>query len=167
MKKVLIIGSVASGKTTLAKLLSEKLNTPWYELDSVVYHQTAFERYKRTAAEQVKVIIEIDQNGDWIFEGVDRQSYQCLFDMADTIIFLDTPLWKRKIRIFIRFLKQNLRIEKCNYTPDLKMLKMMYQWTKDFENDRSKLEAKLQLLKSKVIRLYNHNVSILEQTYKK
>ena len=31
MKKVFIIGTVASGKTTLAKRLSEKINIPWYE----------------------------------------------------------------------------------------------------------------------------------------
>jgi len=160
MKKILIIGSVASGKTTLATQLSKKLNTPWYELDSIVHHKTASKRYKRTAAQQVKVIIEIDQKGDWIFEGVDRPSYQCIFEMADTIIFLDTPLWKRRIRIFNRFVKQQLGIEKCNYTSDLNMLKMMYQWTRDFENDRAKFEAKLQRFERKIIRLRNNNDTI-------
>ncbi|URN94124.1 MAG: hypothetical protein NAG76_20225 [Candidatus Pristimantibacillus lignocellulolyticus] len=162
MNKVLIIGSVASGKTTLARQLSKKLNIPWYELDSIVYHQTALERYKRSAAEQVETIIEINQNGDWIFEGVDRLSYQCLYEMADTIVFLDTPLWKRKIRIFSRFVKQQLGIEKSNYTSDLKMLRMMYQWTQGFENDRAQFEAKLQLFESKVIRLHNNNEMIMK-----
>ncbi|WP_162262889.1 EutP/PduV family microcompartment system protein, partial [Paenibacillus sp. Soil787] len=41
MKKILIIGIVASGKTTLAKRLSKKINVPWYELDSIVHHQTS------------------------------------------------------------------------------------------------------------------------------
>ncbi|AWB43897.1 hypothetical protein DCC85_06460 [Paenibacillus sp. CAA11] len=35
MKKILIIGIVASGKTTLAKQLSEALNISWYELDGI------------------------------------------------------------------------------------------------------------------------------------
>ncbi len=100
MKKVLIVGIVASGKTTLAKRLSQKMNVPWYELDDIVHPQTAAGRYKRTADEQVEVIRNIDKSGAWIFEGTDRESYQCLFDMADTIIFLDTPLWKRRVRIF-------------------------------------------------------------------
>jgi hypothetical protein len=60
---------------------------PWYELDSIVYHQTPTGRYKRTAEEQSDVIKEIDNNGAWIFEGTDRESYQCLYQMADTIIF--------------------------------------------------------------------------------
>lgn len=157
LKKVFIIGIVASGKTTLAKRLSETLKIPWYELDSIVHHRTETGRYKRTADEQIEVIKEIDKFGEWIFEGTDRPSYRCLFEMADTIIFLDTPLWKRRIRILNRFLKQNLGIEKCNYRPDIKMLKMMYKWTRDFEDSREDFESRLQLYKEKVIRLYDNN----------
>ncbi|MBY3621490.1 hypothetical protein HGO21_18310 [Acinetobacter sp. CUI P1] len=156
MIKVLIIGIVASGKTTLAKRLSNKLIIPWYELDSIVHHQTPEGRIKRSPEEQIGVIMEIDQNGSWIFEGTDRESYQCLYEMADTIIFLDTPLWKRKIRIFVRFLKQKMGIEKCHYKSDLMMLKKMYQWTQDFENHRDHFEAKLLLYQNKVIRLYDN-----------
>ncbi|WP_235550693.1 AAA family ATPase [Paenibacillus sp. Soil787] len=111
MKKILIIGIVASGKTTLAKRLSKKINVPWYELDSIVHHQTLTGRYKRTAEEQIDVLMEIDKNGTWIFEGTDRESNQCLYQMADTIIFLDTSLWKRRIRILTRFLKQNSELK--------------------------------------------------------
>ncbi|WP_375103140.1 hypothetical protein ACDZ28_25905 [Paenibacillus sp. RS8] len=156
MNKVLIIGIVASGKTTLAKRLSNQINIPWYELDAIVHHQTSEGRRKRSPEEQVAVIMEIDQDGAWIFEGTDRESYQCLYEMADTIIFLDTPLWKRKIRIFVRFLKQKMGIEKCHYKSDIRMLKKMYQWTQDFENNRYEFEAKLLLHQNKVIRLYEN-----------
>ncbi|WP_261300500.1 AAA family ATPase [Paenibacillus andongensis] len=155
MKKILIIGIVTSGKTTLAKRLSKKINVPWYELDSIVHHQTSTGRYKRTAEEQIDVLMEIDKNGTWIFEGTDRESYQCLYQMADTIIFLDTPLWKRRIRILTRFLKQKLGIEKCHYKLDFLMLKMMYKWTRDFEQNRSSFETKLKLYNDKLIRLSN------------
>lgn len=36
-KKIHIIGSVGSGKTTLARTLSSHLNIPFYELDNVVW----------------------------------------------------------------------------------------------------------------------------------
>ncbi len=156
LKKILIIGIVASGKTTLAKQLSEILHIPWYELDCIVHYKTGAVRYKRTADEQLGVIHDIDQYGEWIFEGVDRSSYRCLFDMADTILFLDPPLWKRRIRIFTRFLKQNLGIETCDYKPDLKMLSMMYTWTRDFEEHREEFESRLIMYKDKVIRLYDN-----------
>jgi len=45
--------------------------------------------------------------------------------MADKIIFLDTPLWKRRYSILLRYIKQQLLIEKCPYKSDLKMLKKM------------------------------------------
>ncbi|RAP75054.1 AAA family ATPase [Paenibacillus montanisoli] len=154
MKKIFIVGIVASGKTTLAKRLSERINVPWHELDCIVHHRTASERFKRTAAEQVEVIKEIDRNGPWILEGTDRESYrQCLFELADTIIFLDTPLWKRRIRILTRFAKQKLGMETCHYKPDLNMLRMMYKWTRDFERNRDRMEAELQRYPHKVIRL--------------
>ncbi|WP_419877405.1 AAA family ATPase [Brevibacillus centrosporus] len=153
MKKVFLIGSVASGKTTLAKRLSKKMNVPWFELDSIVHHQTPKGRCRRTPDEQLEVIMEIDKKGAWILEGTDRDSYQYLYKMADTIIFLDTPLRVRKIRILLRFLKQILGMEKCAYKPDLVMVKMMYKWTRDFEQNRGSLEAKLEQYKKKVTRL--------------
>jgi len=157
MRKVFVIGIVASGKTTLAKRLSSKIDVPWYELDCIVHHQTAEGRMKRSVEEQLEVIMDIDKNGCWIFEGTDRSSYQCLYEMADTIIFLDTPLWKRKTRILIRFIKQKLGIEKCHYKPDIKMLTMMYKWTHDFERNRAAFENKLRLYEDKVIRLSSNN----------
>ncbi|MET3942684.1 adenylate kinase family enzyme [Paenibacillus sp. PvP094] len=151
MKKILILGIVASGKTTLAKEISQKINIPWYELDTIVHHETPHGRNKRTPDEQIAVIQDIDLHGAWIFEGTDRASYRCLWDMADTIIFLDTPLWKRKMRIFLRFIKQNLGIEKSHYTSDVQMLKMMYKWTRDFERNRVDFEKRLHPYHDKLI----------------
>jgi adenylate kinase family enzyme len=71
--------------------------------------------------------------------------------MADTIIFLDTPLWKRKIRIFTRYLKQQLGIEKCEYKSDWTMLRNMYKWTRDSERKRAEFEAKIALYADKLI----------------
>lgn len=157
MNKIFIIGIVASGKTTLAKRLSKQKEISWYELDSIVYYQTNNGRKKRTPEEQIEVIKEIDCQGQWIFEGTDRESYQCLYNMADTIIFLDPPLWKRKIRIVTRHIKQQLGIEKSNYKPDLNMLKMMFKWTNDFERNRENFLDKMDLYKDKVIRITDSN----------
>ena len=38
--KIDIIGSVASGKTTLARKISQKYNVPHYEKDNVVWDRT-------------------------------------------------------------------------------------------------------------------------------
>lgn len=155
MNKIFIIGIVASGKTTLARQLSQELNIPWYELDTIVHKQTAEGSVKVTSDEQRQVIMDIDQQGRWIFEGTDRKSYQYLYGMADRIIFLDPPLRKRKVRIISRFIKQKLGVEKCHYKPTLAMLREMFEWTYSFEKNRHQFEAKLQLYGEKVIRLRN------------
>ncbi|GIP17500.1 DNA topology modulation protein [Paenibacillus montaniterrae] len=155
MKKIFIVGIVASGKTTLAKQLSKSLNIPWYELNCIVHNDTKEGRKKRSSEEQVEIIKEIDEKGSWIFEGTDRESYRCLYDMAEVIIFLDPPLWKRKIRILTRFIKQKIGIEKSHYKPDITMLKLMYKWTSDFERNRNEFELKIKRYQEKVIKLGN------------
>ncbi|GMK39806.1 DNA topology modulation protein [Paenibacillus sp. CCS19] len=153
MRKIYIVGIVASGKTTMARQLSRQLNVPWHELDNIVYHQTDEGRIKRTPKEQQEVIEDIDRGGGWIFEGVDRTSYRCLYEMADTIIVLDPPLWKRRYRIFVRYVKQQLGIEQCGYKSDLKMLRMMYRWTNEFERNRADFEMRLTPYREKLVRI--------------
>ncbi|GMK46288.1 MULTISPECIES: hypothetical protein [Paenibacillus] len=152
MNKIFIVGIVASGKTTLAKQLSEQLRIPWYELDAIVHHRIESGRTKRTAEEQLEIIMDIDRNGSWILEGTDRDSYQFLYQMAEKIIFVDTPLKVRRWRIVSRFLKQKLGLEPCHYKPDLHMLRMMFKWTNDFERNKTAFEAKLQEHGDKVVR---------------
>lgn len=52
MKKIYILRSVASGKTTLAKKLSKKLGIPYYELDSIILDDTKIIDKCRSAEEQ-------------------------------------------------------------------------------------------------------------------
>lgn len=156
MNKIHIIGIVASGKTTFANKLSKKLNIPWHELDCIVHYNSEAERYKRTPEQQFEIIKDIDKSDKWIIEGTYRKTCHCLLDMADTIIFLDPPLWRRKFRIFKRFIKQQLGIEKCHYKSDLRMLKLMYKWTNDFEADRTNFEAMLQQYQVKLLRISNN-----------
>ncbi len=153
--KVFIFGIVASGKTTLSRKLSLKYNIPCYEGDNIAWGGCGKERYKQSDLEQLNTILEIDRRGEWIIEGTYRQSQKCLFDMAEKIIFLDTPLHIRKVRIITRFIKQKCRIEKCNYEPTFEMVRKMFKWTKDFENKRSEYESILLEYENKLIRIKN------------
>ncbi|MHC1695626.1 MAG: hypothetical protein AB9835_10245 [Eubacteriales bacterium] len=110
MSKIFIVGIVASGKTTLAKEMSLRMDIPWYELDSVVHKHTINGRIKQSFQEQQSEINSIDATGNWIFEGVYRDSYHCLLDLADTIIFLDTPLWKKNIVLSSDSLNNSLKL---------------------------------------------------------
>jgi len=151
--KILIIGIVASGKTTLAKSLEEKLNVKHYEIDSIVHDD--LNNKKRTPHEQKQIIEEIDKQQDWIIEGTLRKNLEYLLDMADQIIYLDIPLQTRKRRILIRFIKQKLGIEECNYKPTFKMMIQMYKWTNDYEKNREERENKINKYFHKLIKITN------------
>lgn len=160
MSKIYIVGSVASGKTTLAKKLSKEMKIPHYELDCIIHVKTENGGYKRTPEEQVQEIKRIDELGDWIIEGTLRSSCHCLLEMADKIIFLDTPLWLRKCRILTRFIKQQLHIEPCHYKSDFNMLRLMYKWTDDFENNRKQFEEILGKYKYKLTTIASSNAKL-------
>ncbi|EMA6343002.1 DNA topology modulation protein FlaR [Bacillus cytotoxicus] len=117
-KRIHIIGSVGSGKTTLAKEIYLKLDIPYYELDNVVWRRHKFGDIRRTEQEREKYLNSIIQSESWIIEGVYNEDWvsNC-FHSADLIIFLDTRYSIRSYRIIKRFFKQRLRIEKSNYKP--------------------------------------------------
>lgn len=140
--KILIIGTVGTGKTTLAKKLSKKYNIKHYEIDSIVHNDEQGGK-KRTEEEQNIIFRKINKNESWIIEGVLRNNLVYLLDVADKIIYLDISKKKRNRRIFIRFIKQKLKLEEVNYKPTFKMLKMMYQWSKNYEMKKEKFERSL------------------------
>ena len=153
--KVLIIGSVASGKSTLARKLSNKFNIKSYEIDSIVHDDA--NNIKRKNEDQQKIIEKIDNQKEWIIEGTLRRNLYNLLEMADNIIYVDTPLIIRKKRIFTRYIRQKLGIEKCGYKPSYKMLKNMYTWTKEFESKRKDFEDVLKKHQEKLIVIKNSN----------
>ena len=122
--KILIIGTVGTGKTTLARKLSEKYNIKYYEIDSIVHD-------------------DINKEDDWIIEGVLRKNLEYLLEMAEKIIYLNIPKKIRNKRIIARYIKQKIGIEKSNYKPNIEMLKMMFKWSNEFEKNRDEFENKL------------------------
>ncbi|MBO9609500.1 MAG: DNA topology modulation protein FlaR, partial [Paenibacillaceae bacterium] len=68
-RKIHIIGSVGSGKTTLAKNLSMKLKIPHHELDNVVWKRNHPSDIKRTDEERDQILSTIIQSDAWILEG--------------------------------------------------------------------------------------------------
>ncbi|ALC91774.1 DNA topology modulation protein FlaR [Bacillus sp. FJAT-18017] len=133
-RKIHIIGSVGSGKTTLAKKLSRKLNIPFYELDNVVHERSPAGDRRRSAAEAKDILREIQQHDTWIVEGVHNEDWVSeSFERAEVIIFLDPSNMVKKWRITKRFARQKLRLEQSHYTPTWEIYFKMFKWNKHFE----------------------------------
>lgn len=135
-KKIIIIGSVGSGKTTLAKELSAKLQIPFYELDNVVWERHKSGDIRRTEVERKEYLNKIIHSEGWIVEGVHNEDWvENSFQNAELIIFLDTNYAVRTYRIIKRFVLQKLGVEKSNYNPTLKVFLRMFKWNRYFEEE--------------------------------
>jgi len=159
-KRIYIVGAVASGKTTLAKILSKQLNIPWYELDNI-YHLRLPEGSKvKPSMERDIEFDEIIYSDSWIIEGVRRKCFDEGFEKADLIIFLDTHPIRRSRFILKRWVRQRLQLEKSNYVPTLGMFIKMYEWSFRFEKNKDEFITLLEDYKEKVVvhkSLFNFN----------
>jgi len=131
--KIHIIGSVGSGKTTLARTLSAKMELPHHELDNVVWKRFATGDVRRSEKERDDYLRRIIQSEGWIIEGVHYEWVQQSFKNADIIILLNPPYSTRTFRIIKRFILQMLGIEKSNYKPTFAMFRKMFIWNRYFE----------------------------------
>ncbi|MFG6149235.1 DNA topology modulation protein FlaR [Halobacillus sp. B23F22_1] len=164
-KKIHIIGSVASGKTTLARKLSVKLDIPYYELDNVVWIRNKDEDIRRSEPEREEYLYQILGSESWILEGVHYEPWmRKSFQEADVIIFLDTPYSRRKYRIINRFIKQKLGLEKANYTPTFSIFIKMFKWNASFEkNSKPVVLEKLADYEEKLLMIRNDRTFMEEE----
>ena|ERR1044072_1581350 len=154
MKRILIIGSGGSGKTTLAERLGEKTGIKVIHLDTLYWKpnwvRTDNDDWDRT----VKELIAGDE---WIMDGNYSRTMKLRMPAADTVIFLDLPraicLWRMFKRV-LRYYGKNRpdMAAGCKEKFDLEFL----LWIWNYPNrTRPKVEALLKDFqdKIKVIRL--------------
>jgi adenylate kinase family enzyme len=156
--KIYIVGAVSSGKTTLARKLSEKLNIRYQSLDEVVHipdKSNPWGNRKRQLEERDNLFYSIIQQSTWIIEDTGRPCFIDGLKVADTIVFLKVPARIRNYRIIKRWVKQRIGIEKCIYNPNFNMLKCMLQWSKDYDLGIDKLKERISPYQEKVVVLNN------------
>lgn len=142
--KIDIIGSVASGKTTLAAELSTKYKIPYYEKDNIVWERTENGDKKRTEEVRDKLFLEILSGENWIVEGSPRECLNESFEVCDYIILLDVNIMIRLYRVLHRWFKQRIGKERYNSKPTMSFLKWNIKWVFEFDKDKKKLLKKLQ-----------------------
>lgn len=89
MKRIVILGNIGSGKTTIANLLSEKLSIPVYHLDLILFHEGKYINQREQIA-KVKAIISQEK---WIIDGNYSFTLPMRCEKADLIIFVNTNRW--------------------------------------------------------------------------
>ncbi|WP_144510485.1 AAA family ATPase [Bacillus sp. FJAT-22090] len=131
--KIYIIGSVGSGKTTLARKVSSKLQIPHFETDNFVWtrHPTGDKRNEIEVRD--RLLHEAIGQDNWVIEGVHIEWTDAGLREANQVIFLDIPMQQRTWRILKRYSRQLLKIEQANYKPTFSIFRQMFKWNKYFE----------------------------------
>jgi hypothetical protein len=89
-ERILILGRTGSGKTTLARELAAALGVPHVELDSLYFGPNFSRAPLSLLRERTSAAIEGDR---WVTDGNKRAVRDLVWPRADTIIWLDYPLY--------------------------------------------------------------------------
>lgn len=148
--KIDIIGSVASGKTTLAKRISKKYGVSYYEKDNIVWKRIANGDVKRSPEERDKYFYDIIKENDWIVEGSPRKALKESFGCCDYIIVLDEYTIIRLTRVFKRWVNQRNGRESYNSRPTWNFLWCNIKWVFEFNRMKKGLLQELSMYGEKV-----------------
>ncbi|GAB6927704.1 AAA family ATPase [Paenibacillus sp. JCM 10914] len=162
-KRIHIIGSVGSGKTTLARTLSTRHDIPYYELDNVVWQRAEPDDIRRSEADRDRLLLGIIESERWIIEGAHLKWVSPSLQHADLIIFLNPSYATRVYRIITRFMKQRLGIEQAHYKPTFAMFRKMFQWNETFQREgKQQIQCTLAGYPGKVL-IVNNDTQLKEQ----
>jgi adenylate kinase family enzyme len=122
-RRLHIVGSAGSGKTTLAQHLSAQLNTPCYELDEIAY-AGGFGR-KIPLDARLAALQPIIAQPAWVTEGVYLWWTATLMEAADLIIWLDMPVYVNGWRIVARHFRLN-RAGTNRHPGNVKLMRFLF-----------------------------------------
>ncbi len=153
--RIYIVGSVASGKTTLAKKLSNKLEIKCTHLDGIVHikdmNDVKWGNIRRSDEEINQLFKSTVMQPHWVIEDAGRKMFSEGMEVADIIVHLKPSIFIRRMRVITRFIKQKLGMEECIYTPSIRMLIFMFKALNNYETGKDDLESRLNQYANKIV----------------
>jgi len=104
--RVFIIGTMGSGKTTLAKSIANKLGIKHNSLDDIYW--TRKYTKKRSPEKRERLVKKIIKNKKWVIEGVFQSWVGEIAKKADLIIWLNLHPRRLTWNIIKRYIKNSL-----------------------------------------------------------
>lgn len=132
--KIRIIGSCGSGKSTMAKKLSETYQIPFYEIDNIIWDRNS-ENHKYTEKVRDETFRTITSSDSWIIEGVQYKDWTLdSIKKADLVFILNPNVFIRDYWIIKRFILSRTGIRPWNYKQTFRNLcKMIVRWNHQYD----------------------------------
>ena len=107
-RRIVVIGNTCSGKTTLARELSQRLGIPYVEMDALHWEPNwapaPLDVFSQRVADAVR--------GDaWIVDGSYSKVRDLIWPRATHLVWLDLPLRVKMWRLFWRTLRRSITKE--------------------------------------------------------
>ncbi len=102
-QRISVVGSTGSGKTYLARDLSERLDLPFYELDQIrqKFAQKSLDRNGFGGA-----VAELVANDHWVIDGHYRDVRHLVWKRSDLVVYLDYSPILILTRLLVRFISK-------------------------------------------------------------
>ncbi|WP_217695157.1 hypothetical protein [Marinobacterium stanieri] len=146
MKKIAVIGSSGSGKSTFSALLGKELNLPVHHLDQLYWKPNWVKPPKE---DWIKVQSSICDSEYWIIDGNYQSTLDIRLKACDTVIFLDVNRYACIYRVLKRIIfssKRQYLADGCNERFDIDFIKFIWEYP---EKSKPVIMDKLKALKSK------------------
>ncbi|EPO0043681.1 AAA family ATPase, partial [Vibrio harveyi] len=130
MKRIAVIGSGGSGKSTFSTLLGTELNLPVHHLDQLYWKPNWV---KTPKDDWIKIQKSLCESECWIIDGNYQSTLDIRFEACDTIIFLDVNRYTRIYRALKRTLLSSKRpdlAEGCDERFDIEFIKFLWDYPK-------------------------------------
>ncbi|MBW4522889.1 MAG: AAA family ATPase [Scytolyngbya sp. HA4215-MV1] len=107
-KKISVVGSTGSGKTTLARQIAQQLQIPHIELDAIHWEPNWTTTPSQVFRDRVT---EALSGACWVVDGNYSAVRDIVWSQAETVVFLDYSFWLIMRRLLRRTLLRSLKQE--------------------------------------------------------
>ena len=107
MRRVNVIGSSGSGKTTFGRALAAKMGVPFVEIDEV--HWSRYPNWQQPSLGEFRAAIDDATRGErWVVDGSYGNVRDIVWSRADAVVWLDLPFVQRFWRVVSRTVRRSL-----------------------------------------------------------